>query len=375
MAKEVAEEVLRMKESNEENHELLPSEDALTYLYIATLDNEVKVATEVRTYLIKKLSDSSRLLTIYGKAVGANILHGFGKEAKAKEFLKSLIEYSVMTQEMGRYFDTPKVEYSWFSYKIPTQVSAIEAIHALTKNKKMVEEMKRWLLKQKQAQAWNTPIATADAVYALLMMGEDWLQHTGVAEIKVGKQVIRTPEDALGYVRQEVAGNVVNISTVMVKKESEGMGWGAVYAAFEEDMDQVTAQGHSLEISRTLCRDGKPLPVGTSLKVGDKLTVRLTLKADRDMDFVQVKDHRAAFMEPVDAFSGYCWNRTLAYYRENKDALTSFFIEQLRKGTHVLEYGVYVTLSGQYTQGVPTVQSVYAPEFVGHGESDKWIIE
>ena len=375
LAKEVSEEVELMKEREKDNHEVLPSEDALAYLYVATLDNEVKVSPEVKTYLIKKMSDSYRLLTIYGKAVGANILYGFDQETKAKKFLKSLMEYSVMTQEMGRYFDTPKAEYSWFSYKIPTQVAAIEAIHALTKDEKTVEEMKRWLLKQKQAQAWDTPIATADAVYALLMTGEDWLQHTGGAEIKVGKQVIRTPEDALGYVRQEVVGNVMDIRNVTVEKESAGIGWGAVYAEFEEDMDKATAQGHSLEIGRTLCRDGKPLPVGTSLKVGDRLMVRLTIKADRDMDFVQVKDNRAAFMEPVDPLSGYCWNRILAYYRENKDASISFFIEQLRKGTHVLEYEVYVTSSGQYTQGIPTVQSVYAPEFVGHGESGKWIIE
>ena len=375
LAKEVAEEVQRMKKMEEDKYEMRPSEDALTFLYVATLDKEVEVAPDVKTYLIKKLADSSRLLTIYGKAVAANILYGFGQETKAKEFLESLMQYSVMTEEMGRYFDTPKAEYSWFSYRIPTQVAAIEAIHTLAKEERTVEEMKRWLLKQKQAQAWDTPIATADAVYALLMAGKDWLQHTGVAEIKVGKQMIRTPENALGYVRQEVVGNVLNIRKVTVKKESAGIGWGAVYAEFEEDMDQVTAQGHALEISRTLCRDGKPLPVGATLKVGDKLTVRLTLKADRDMDFVQVKDNRAAFMEPVDALSGYCWNRTLAFYRENKDASTSFFIEQLRKGTHVLEYEVYVTSSGQYTQGIPTVQSVYAPEFVGHGESARLRVE
>ena len=369
LAKEVAEEVKRMKKMGEEKYEMLPSEDALTYLYVATLDPKVKVSSDVKTYLIKKLADSSRLLTIYGKALGANILHSFGQEAKAKEFLESVMQYSVMTEEMGRYFDTPKAEYSWFSYRIPTQVAVIEAIHSLTKEVKTVEEMKRWLLKQKQAQAWDTPIATADAVYALLMTGEDGSQHTGVAEIKVGKQVIRTPEDALGYVRQEVDGHVMDIRKVTVKKESAGIAWGAVYAEFEENMDQVSAQGHALEISRALCRDGQSLPVGASLKVGDKLTVRLTLKADRDMDFVQVKDNRAAFMEPVDALSGYGWNQTLAFYRENKDASTSFFVERLRKGTHVLEYEVYVTSSGQYTQGIPTVQSVYAPEFVGHGES------
>ena len=122
-----------MKKMEEDKYEMLPSEDALTYLYVATLDKEVKVAWDVKTYLIKKLAGSSRLLTIYGKAVAANILYGFGQETKAKEFLESLMQYSVMTEEMGRYFDTPKAEYSWFSYRIPTQVAAIEAIHTLAK--------------------------------------------------------------------------------------------------------------------------------------------------------------------------------------------------------------------------------------------------
>ena len=372
----LAEEVKWMKEAEKKggNH-LGPSEMALQCLYTDALEKNQRMTADVRKYFVGKLEKMSGQLTIYGKALSAIVLKEAGKEAKAKKFLESLIQYSVMTEEMGRYFDTPKAEYSWFSYRIPTQVAAIEAVKCIANEEKTQEEMKRWLLKQKLAQAWDTPIATADAVYALLMTGEDGLQQTGTAEIKVGKQVIRTPDDALGYVRQEVTGNVLNIRKVTVEKESAGIGWGAVYAEFLEDMDQVTAQGHALEISRTLYRDGKPLPVGTTLKVGDKLTVRLTLKADRDMDFVQVKDNRAAFMEPVDALSGYCWNRTLASYRENKDASTSFFIERLRKGTHELEYEVYVTSSGKYTQGIPTVQSVYAPEFVGHGESGKWIIE
>ena len=235
--------------------------------------------------------------------------------------------------------------------------------------------MKRWLLKQKQVQAWNTPIATADAVYALLMMGEDWLQHTGVAEIKVGKQVIRTPEDALGYVRQEVAGNVVNISTVMVKKESEGMGWGAVYAEFEEDMDEVSAQGNALKVARNIYKDGKPLAEGDALMVGDKLEIRLTVVADRDMDFVQVKDERAACMEPVDALSGYRWHNRIGYYQETKDSSTTFFIDQMRKGAYEFSYDVYVTSLGVYQQGIPTAKSVYAPEFAGHGEGGRLMVK
>ena len=235
--------------------------------------------------------------------------------------------------------------------------------------------MKQWLLKQKQAQAWETPVATTDAVYALLTTGKDWLDNSGTAIIRVGKEVIQTPADALGYVHQEVPGNVLKIRQATVTQESVGIGWGAVYAEFEEDMDKVSAQGNALKVARTIYRDGKPLADGDVLQQGARLTICLTVVADRDMDFVQVKDERAACMEPVDALSGYRWNNRISYYQETKDASTSFFFDQLRKGKYELVYEVYVTTSGVYQQGISTVQSVYAPEFGGHGEGGRLMVK
>ncbi len=368
LGKEVSEEVQRMKKLEKQGMKnLLPSEQTIQYLYIGALDKNLTIRSDIKKYLLAHLAESTRALTIYGKAVVAIIMQQADKVAEADEFLQSLMEYSVMNEEMGRYFDTPKAEYSWFSYKIPTQVMAIEALHRMNKDINSVEQMKQWLMKQKQAQAWETPIATSDAVYALLTTGKDWLQHTGVAEIKIGDEIIRTPDDALGYVEKEVSGKVMDIRQVSVEKASEGIGWGAVYAEFEEDLDKVAAQGNVLKVSRTLYKDGQSLPEGAELQVGDKITVRLTVTADRDMDFVQVKDERAACMEPVDVLSGYRWNRNMGYYQETKDASTSFYMDMLRKGTHVLEYEVYITSSGRYSQGIATAQSVYAPEFVDHG--------
>ena len=368
LGKEVSEEVLRMKEQEKTGvKNLLPSEQAIQYLYIGALDKELTVQSDVKKYLLDKLIESSRALTIYGKALVAIIMKQADKTAEADEFLQSLMEYSVMTEDMGRYFDTPKAEYSWFSYKIPTQVAAIEAVRLVANDEKTQEEMKQWLLKQKQAQAWDTPIATADAVYALLTTGKDWLQYTGVAEIKIGNEVIRTPDDALGFVEKEVSGKVMDIRQVSVEKASEGIGWGAVYAEFEEEMGKVSAQGNALKVRRTLYKDGKPLMEGTVLQVGDRLKVRLSVTADRDMDFVEVKDERAACLEPVDALSGYRWVNGIGYYQETKDASTSFYMDKMRKGTHELEYEVYVNSSGRYVQGVPVARSVYAPELGGHG--------
>ena len=202
-----------------------------------------------------------------------------------------------------------------------------------------------------------------------------WLQHTGVAEIKIGKEVIRTPDDALGFVEKEVSGKVMDIRQVTVEKATDGIGWGAVYAEFEEDLDKVTAQGNALKVCRTLYKNGQLLLEGAELQVGDKLTVRLTVTADRDMDFVQVKDERAACMEPVDALSGYRWNRSIGYYQETKDVSTSFYMDMLRKGTHVLEYEVYITSAGRYAQGIASAQSVYAPELAGHGSSGSMFVK
>ena len=368
LSKEVSKEVQRMKELEKKGMKnLLPSEQTIQYLYIGALDKDLIIQSGVKKYLLDKLAESTRALTVYGKAVVAIIMKQADKTAEADEFLQSLMEYSVMTEDMGRYFDTPKAEYSWFSYKIPTQVAAIEAVRLVANEEKTQEEMKQWLLKQKQAQVWDTPIATADAVYALLTTGKDWLQHMGVAEIKIGNEIIRTPDDALGFVEKEVSGKVMDIRQVSVEKASEGIGWGAVYAEFEEEMGKVSAQGNALKVCRTLYKDGKPLMEGTVLQVGDRLKVRLSVIADRDMDFVQVKDERAACLEPVDALSGYRWVNGIGYYQETKDASTSFYMDKMRKGTHELEYEVYVNSSGRYVQGVPVARSVYAPELGGHG--------
>lgn len=369
--KQVEAEVKRIDDAKKKRDVVvLPSETTLQYLYMHALDKTLPMQQDVHLKLITWMTEHPDAFTIYGKALSAIILQEGGKKTEAKEFLESLMQYSVMTETMGRYFDTPKAHYSWFSYKIPTQVAAIEAVRRVANEEKTQEEMKQWLLKQKQAQAWETSVATTDAVYALLTTGKDWLANAGDTQIKVGKQIISTPkEDALGYVKEEVTGNVRNVKKVVVSKESAGMGWGAVYAEFEEDMDKVSAQGNALKVQRTLLKDGQPLGEGATLQIGDKLTIRLTITADRDMDFVQVKDERAACLEPVEALSGYRWNQRIGYYQETKDASTAFYLDQMRKGTYTLEYEVYVTSLGRYSQGIPVVQSVYAPEFIGHGSS------
>ena len=378
LGKQAAEEYKSMKEAEKKGAVgIRPSEQVLRYLYICALDGKAPVDEKVNRYFIDKLSGEGKELTIYGKALGAIILQQSGKVAEARLFMQSLMEYSVVTDEMGRYFDTPKARYSWFSYKIPTEVAAMEAIQRITKDTKAIDEMKRWLLKQKQTQTWETPIATADAVYALMATGaSDLLANTGGVEITLGKEVIRTPADnAIGYIKKTVSGDVMNIKKVSVDKEGTGMGWGAVYAQYLESMDQIGEQGNGLSVSRQLYKGDEALNESAPLKVGDKITVRLTVKADRDMDFVQIKDDRAACMEPLQAVSGFRWGNGLGYYQATKDASTQFFIDQMRKGTYVIEYQVYVNRTGEYQAGIATVQSAYAPEFGGHTRGYRVMVE
>ena len=378
LGKQAAEEYKSMKEAEKKGAVgIRPSEQVLRYLYICALDGKAPVDEKVNRYFIDKLSGEGKELTIYGKALGAIILQQSGKVAEARLFMQSLMEYSVVTDEMGRYFDTPKARYSWFSYKIPTEVAAMEAIQRITKDTKAIDEMKRWLLKQKQTQTWETPIATADAVYALMATGaSDLLANTGGVEITLGKEVIRTPaDDAIGYIKKTVSGDVMNIKKVRVDKEGTGMGWGAVYAQYLESMDQIGEQGNGLSVSRQLYKGDEALNESVPLKVGDKITVRLTVKADRDMDFVQIKDDRAACMEPLQAVSGFRWGNGLGYYQATKDASTQFFIDQMRKGTYVIEYQVYVNRTGEYQTGIATVQSAYAPEFGGHTGGYRVMVE
>ena len=378
LGKQAAEEYKSMKEAEKKGAVgIRPSEQVLRYLYICALDGKAPVDEKVNRYFIDKLSGEGKELTIYGKALGAIILQQAGKVAEARLFMQSLMEYSVVTDEMGRYFDTPKARYSWFSYKIPTEVAAMEAIQRITKDTKAIDEMKRWLLKQKQTQTWETPIATADAVYALMATGaSDLLANTGGVEITLGKEVIRTPaDDAIGYIKKTVSGDVMNIKKVSVDKEGTGMGWGAVYAQYLESMDQIGEQGNGLSVSRQLYKGNEALNESAPLKVGDKITVRLTVKADRDMDFVQIKDDRAACMEPLQAVSGFRWGNGLGYYQATKDASTQFFIDQMRKGTYVIEYQVYVNRTGEYQTGIATVQSAYAPEFGGHTRGYRVMVE
>ncbi len=378
--KKEAQETYETMKRREAEKDLLvvPDQQTIHYLYICALDPLAAnhADKQVNSYFISKLENRSAEYSIYEKALIALVMQGADRQEQASELVQSIKEYAVGTEELGMYFDTQKAAYSWRNYKIPTQVAAMEAIFRIAPDTEMLNRMKQWLLKQKQVQAWESSVSTADAVYAFLCMGGNGLAEGGQMEATVGTTTWQTPQDALGYIRKTFSGTDAEAGEIKMKRTGEGLGWGAVYAQYLEDMDKVMPdKGTGLQIERAFYRDGEKLSRRAELHVGDKITVRLTVSADRDMDFVQVKDERAACMEPEQQLSGYRWGGGIGYYQVVRDASVSFFIDRMRKGTYQLEYTVYIDRAGTYQAGSATVQSAYAPEYSGYTAGETWVVE
>ena len=359
MGKEIIEEVNEMKKWAKKGHKpTFPSFKALQWLYLATLDGRELPADvqAANAYLMPLLKKEIKNQSLYEKALTAIILSKT-EPKRAAEYVQSLKEYTVYREDMGRYYDTPRAGYSWFDYKIPTQTVAIEAMQRLTPaDKETISEMQRWLLQSKRTQAWDTPINSVNAVYAFLQ-GSNALAPQELAVLKVDEQPLELPKATagIGYVKTNVSADS---KTLTIEKSSEGTSWGAVYAQFMQPTKSVEAASSGLTVTRELLTKGE-------LKVGDRVKVRITITADRDYDFVQVIDRRAACMEPVRQLSGY----TQGAYCTPKDCSTNYYIDMLSKGKHVIETEYYIDRTGTYETGLCTVGCAYAPEFRGTAKS------
>ena len=266
---------------------------------------------------------------------------------------------------------------------IPAHVEVMEALRMAGGNDALVEEMKLWLLKQKHTTSWNSPVATADAVYALLCQGTNLLESRGDVRITLGNKVLETLSPTktiipgLGYVKETFAQGSPELKakTVTVEKRDAGIAWGAVYAQYLSPISDVKQQGGELNVEKKLyverisaggSKSLQPVTEGTVLSVGDKIVARLTIRLDRTMDFVQLKDQRGACFEPIGSLSGYRWSNGLGYYAEVEDAATNFFFDHLGKGVYVLEHSYRIARGGTYETGLATIQCAYAPEYASH---------
>ena len=370
---QTAQEVREMKKMEEKKHKVSPSEQALHYLYILSMDGRtMKQNLEAdKAYLLEKMSKMTSDFTIYGKARAAVVLAKNSKQnaayrEKAGEYLQSVNEYAVYREEMGRYYDTRKALYSWRNYKIPTQVSVIEAMQMLKPNdKQTIEELQRWLLMSKRTQVWDTPVNTVDAVYAFMKGNESsWNRKAENAVLKLDGKLLPMPQDSttLGYVKTEKAGKA---STLSISKKSDYTSWGAVYAEFKQPLSEIASLESGIKVSRKVENQKKA-------KVGDKIKVIITITADRDYDFVKIVDKRAACLEPVNQLSGYQWG--MECYVSPKDNTTNFYFDRLSKGKHFVEMEYYVDRKGDYQSGSCTAECTYSPEFGGRTEAYKMTV-
>ena len=387
---QTAQEVREMKKQEEKKHKVNPSEMALHYLYIVAMDGTcVKLkapALNDMDYLLGKLKKMTGSLTIYGKAKAAVILALNYDYKTAADYLKSMEEYSVYREDMGRYYDTRKAYYSWRNYKIPTEVAAIEALQALDaqsiaaissassaiSKQQTIEEMQRWLLMSKRTQVWDTPVNTVDAVYAFMKGNEsNWNKKAENAVLKLDGKLLPMPQDSttLGYVKTEKAGKA---STLSINKKSDYTSWGAVYAEFKQPISEIASAESGIKVRRVIVPAESQGRGKAQAKVGEKVKVTLIITADRDYDFVKIVDKRAACLEPVNQLSGYQWG--MECYVSPKDNTTNFYFDRLSKGKHFVEMEYYVDRKGDYQSGSCTAECTYSPEFGGRTEAYKMTV-
>jgi uncharacterized protein YfaS (alpha-2-macroglobulin family) len=310
----------------------------------------------------------------------------------ADSIIKSIKENAVFNDEMGMYF---KQENGWYWYQAPieTQALLIEAFDEILHDENSVDQMKVWLLKQKQVQDWGTTKATADACYALLLRGEDWLSENKHATIKIGNQIIDQsklegadkPEVGTGYFRTLWNDDQIKpiMGEVTVTNNNKVVAWGSLYWQYFEQLDKITPSKTGLNINKKLFLQQitatgpkiTPVTENTKLSPGDLIKVRIEIRSDRNMEFIHLKDMRAAGFEPVNVLSRSKYQDGLWYYESTKDAATNFFINYLPKGTYVFEYELRATYKGNFSNGITTIQSMYAPEFLSHSEGTRVEIE
>ena len=372
---QTAQEVREMKKQEEKKQKVSPSEQALHYLYILSMDGrKMKQNLEAdKAYLLEKMSKMTGNFTIYGKARAAVVLAKNSQQnaayrEKAGEYLQSVNEYAVYREEMGRYYDTRKALYSWRNYKIPTQVSVIEALQMLKPNdKQTIEELQRWLLMSKRTQVWDTPVNTVDAVYAFMKGNEsNWSRKAENAVLKLDGKLLPMPQDSttLGYVKTEKTGKASKLS---IDKKSDYTSWGAVYAEFKQPISEIGSMESGIKIRRVIVPAESEGKGKAQAKVGEKVKVTLIITADRDYDFVQITDKRAACLEPVNQLSGYQWG--IGCYVSPRDHATNFYFDRLSKGKHIVEMEYYVDRKGDYQSGSCTAKCTYSPEFGGRTEA------
>ncbi|SNR77759.1 alpha-2-macroglobulin family protein [Lutibacter flavus] len=367
----------------------------LHYLYMRSFYENIEIDKNVQTavdYYKDQSATFWKSYNLYSKGLIVLIQHRDNNKKVANSILKSLKENSIVSEELGMYWKENTASWYWYQAQIETQALLIEAFSEIENDIATVDELKIWLLKNKQTNRWKTTKATTEAVYALLLQGSDWLAINETVDVTIGNRKIEPSklenvkiEAGTGYFKTSWNGNEITpeMGSVTISKKEEGIAWGGLYWQYFEDLDKITNAKTPLQLTKKLflksnTDTGKQLSEITetsTLKVGDLITVRIELKVDRAMEFVHMKDMRASGLEPISVLSQYKWQDGLGYYESTKDASTNFFMERLPKGVYVFEYDLRVNNAGNFSNGITTIQSMYAPEFSSHSEGIRITIE
>ncbi|TXD82859.1 alpha-2-macroglobulin [Subsaximicrobium wynnwilliamsii] len=333
--------------------------------------------TQIRKYWLKR--------SLYAKGLMALAMQRMDDPNTAKKILASLKENSITSDELGMYWKSNTSSWHWYQAPIETQALMIEAFYAIEKDPKTIDNLKIWLLKNKQTNSWKSTKATTEAVYALLLQGSDWLSVTDMVDVVIGGQQIEPSkledvkvEAGTGYYKTSWSASEITpeMATVKLTKTGDGIAWGSLYWQYFEDLDKITSAETPLKLKKQLFKktntatgeEISAITAETDLNVGDLIRVRIELRSDRAMEFIHMKDMRAAGLEPVNVLSKYKYQDGLGYYESTKDASTNFFFDYLPKGVYVFEYDLRVNNAGNMSNGITTIQSMYAPEFSSHSE-------
>ncbi|WP_420320868.1 carboxypeptidase-like regulatory domain-containing protein [Flagellimonas sp.] len=354
------------------------------------LTNELKA---IQSKYLEQCEENWLTKSLYNKAMISLILDRSGNKEISKKIIDGLKEQAVQSEENGMYWKENIAGWHWFQAPIETQALLIEAFTEIGTDKKIIDSLKLWLLKNKRTHQWDTTKATTEAIYALLIQGSDWLSVSDNTVISLGGQKIQTKkldpakkEAGTGYLKIAWAEDQISkeMAPVKVENKSQVSGFGGVYWQYFEDLDKIKdSEDGPLTIRKNLFLkeksvDGERLISinnQTDLNLGDLLTVRLEVNSKEDLEFVHLKDLRASGLEPIDVISTYKWQDGLGYYQSTEDVATHFFFDSLPKGTYVLEYDLRINNSGDFSTGISTLQSMYAPEFSGHSKGERLVVQ
>ena len=393
--KEDYEELIKTK-ANLKNWQ--PGYLTIQYLYLRSFFKQKEIPAPSKTafdYFKQRISKTWISQNKYMQAMSALGLSRYNEKETPAAILRSLKETSVNSEEMGMYYKDQARGWWWYQAPIETQSLIIEAFDEIANDTRTADDLRTWLIKNKQTNSWGTTIATAEACYAILLRGTQWLDNNPTVTIQLGSTILKSTdnkqEEGTGYFKTVIDGKNVRaeMGNINLTVKSSGTtkntapSWGAVYWQYFEDLDKITPAATPLSLKKKLFIEKNtdrgpvmtPVNEGDVIHIGDKIKVRIELRVDRPMEYVHMKDMRASSLEPVNVLSNYKWQEGLGYYESTRDASTNFFISYLPKGSFVFEYTLFATHAGNFSNGVTTIQCMYAPEFGAHSEGVRIDVE